>query len=58
MKLWIVWLVLLGSLSLHGAERLVTLSPSLTEILFALGVGEHIVGVSQYSDFPEAAQAF
>ncbi len=56
MKLWIVWLVLLGSLSLHGAERLVTLSPSLTEILFALDVGEHIVGVSQYSDFPEAAK--
>lgn len=36
--------------------RIVSLAPNLTEILFALGLDEEIVGVSQYSDYPPAAQ--
>ena len=35
-----------------GAERIVTLSPSVNEIIFALGEGENIVANTQYSDFP------
>ncbi len=38
-------------------RRVVTLAPSLTEIVFALGAGDTLVGVSEYSDFPEAARA-
>jgi iron complex transport system substrate-binding protein len=38
------------------AERIVTLAPHLTEILFALGAGDRIVGTVRYSDYPEAAQ--
>jgi iron complex transport system substrate-binding protein len=38
-------------------RRIVTLAPNLTEIVFALGAGDRLVGVSEYSDFPEAAQA-
>jgi len=34
----------------------VSLIPSLTEDLFALGVGKRVVGVSQYSDYPPAAR--
>jgi iron complex transport system substrate-binding protein len=34
------------------AHRVVTLSPSLTEILFALQAGDRVVGVSDYCDFP------
>jgi len=34
----------------------VTLAPSLTEIVYALGAEKALVGVSEYSDFPEAAQ--
>src|SRR5262245_24556871 len=36
--------------------RIVTLAPNLTEIVFALGAGDRLVGVSEYSDFPEAAR--
>jgi iron complex transport system substrate-binding protein len=35
--------------------RLVSMAPNLTEILFALGLGERIVGVTQDSDYPPAA---
>lgn len=38
-------------------RRLVSLAPSVTEILFALGLGERVVGVTRYCDFPpEAAE--
>jgi len=37
-------------------QRLVSFGPSITEILFALGLEEKIVGVSNYCDYPEAAK--
>jgi iron complex transport system substrate-binding protein len=37
-------------------RRVVSLAPSLTEIVFALGAGDTLVGVSEYSDYPEAAK--
>ena len=36
----------------YPPERIVSLSPSCTEILFALGLGDKVVGVDTYSDFP------
>jgi cobalamin transport system substrate-binding protein len=33
-------------------QRIVSLTPSVTEILFALGAGAEVVGVSQYCDYP------
>lgn len=36
--------------------RLVSLSPSITEIIFALGAGDSIVANTAYCDFPEAAK--
>lgn len=38
------------------ARRIVSLIPSLTEDLFAIGAGGQVVGVSQYTDFPAAAR--
>lgn len=37
-------------------ERIVSLAPSSTEILFALGLGERVVGVDQASNHPPEAQ--
>ncbi|MBI2845403.1 MAG: cobalamin-binding protein [Chloroflexi bacterium] len=37
-------------------QRIVTLAPNLTEIVFALGLGERVVGVSDFSDYPPEAQ--
>ena len=36
-------------------ERIVSLSPSNTEILYALGLGDRIVAVTDHSDYPEEA---
>jgi len=36
-------------------KRIVSLAPSMTEILFALGLGDNIVGVSTFCDYPEEA---
>lgn len=39
------------------AQRIVALAPHITEQLFAIGVGDRIVGTTEYADFPPAAQA-
>jgi len=36
-------------------ERIVSLAPNITETLFALGLDKEIVGVTMFSDYPEAA---
>lgn len=38
-------------------KRLVSSAPSITEILFALGLGDQVVGVSEYCRYPDAARA-
>ncbi|MGJ8689046.1 MAG: cobalamin-binding protein [Gammaproteobacteria bacterium] len=38
------------------AQRIISLAPSLTELLFVAGAGNRIVGVSEYSDYPPQAQ--
>jgi cobalamin transport system substrate-binding protein len=36
-------------------QRIVSLAPNVTEILFALGLGDRIVGVTRYCDYPPQA---
>ena len=36
--------------------RIVSLAPSTTEILFALGLGDRVVGVTTFCDYPEEAK--
>jgi iron complex transport system substrate-binding protein len=36
----------------HTAQRIVSLAPNLTELLFTVGAGSQLVGVSAWSDYP------
>lgn len=40
----------------ENPQRLVSLAPSITETLFALGLGPRVVGVTDYCDFPPEAK--
>ena len=37
------------------AKRIISLAPSLTELLYVAGAGDKLVGVVEYSDYPEEA---
>ena len=37
-------------------ERIISLSPTNTEILFAIGAGDRVVGVTEYCNYPEEAK--
>jgi iron complex transport system substrate-binding protein len=41
----------------HPPQRIVSLAPNITEILFYLGLDEEIVGVSIHCNFPEKAKS-
>ncbi|MDF0604454.1 cobalamin-binding protein [Neisseriaceae bacterium TC5R-5] len=40
----------------HPAQRIVSLIPHTTEMLYAIGAGDRVVATVQYSDYPEAAK--
>lgn len=50
-----LFIALLGG-PVGWAQRVISTSPSLTELNYQLGLGERLVGVSDYSDYPEAAK--
>jgi iron complex transport system substrate-binding protein len=50
--LLVAMIVLATAREANCADRIVSLVPSVTETLFALGVGEQVVGVSSYDDYP------
>lgn len=53
MKLFII---LFLSITLYATPRVIALSPSINEIIFALGKGDTIVANTQFSNYPEEAQ--
>jgi len=62
-KLFIILSLVVGmSYSVSAAEpallptRIISLSPATTEILFALGAGDRIIGVTSFCDHPEEAK--
>lgn len=55
----IVIIFCLAPLSIHAGEtprRIISLAPNMTEVLFALGLGDRIVGVTNFCDYPEEAR--
>jgi len=50
---------LFASLALSAAEpqRIISTAPSITEILYALGLGNRVAGVTQYCRYPVEAQS-
>ena len=50
----LVWIA--GTSSAQTARRVVSLVPNVTEMLFAVGAGGQVVGVSSYDDFPPEAR--
>ena len=48
--------ILLFCINLLGEQRIVTLSPSINEIVFALGEGKNVVANTNYCDFPQESK--
>ena len=64
-KVFLILLFVFAALRLCGSsadnlskppQRIVSLSPNLTEIIFALGLGDRVVGVSNNCDWPAEAK--
>jgi iron complex transport system substrate-binding protein len=59
-RTWLLSLTLMfggpaaGALGGEAAPRIISLSPHITELLFAAGAGDRIVGVDDASDYPPA----
>ncbi len=61
MRRWIIlWLAaaatVCGPLCAQAPKRIVSTAPSITELLYALGLGDRIVGVDRFSRYPPEAQ--
>ncbi len=52
MKIKLLYLTLLFSLNLHAKERIITLSPAINEVVFALGKGKLIVANTDHATYP------
>lgn len=53
-----LWLLIISLTTINytqAAERIVTLSPHLTEWIYSLDAQQHLVGVSAFSDYPAEA---
>ncbi len=50
-----VWLICAATLAAQP-QRIVSTAPSITELLYALGLGDRVVGVTRYCRYPPEAQ--
>jgi len=49
--------ILLCLYAFGSEQRIIALSPSINEIIFALGSGDKIVGNTEYCQYPKKAQS-
>jgi len=52
----IIFILFIFCLNLLGENRVVTLTPSINEIVYALGMGKDVVANTKYCDFPEESK--
>lgn len=52
-----ILLLIFFSLNLFASERVIALSPSINEIIFALGKGHSVVGNTKFCTYPQRAQS-
>ena len=52
-SLIVIVLLLVFACRLEAAQRIISLAPNTTEILFSLGLGDSIVGLDDFSDYPK-----
>jgi iron complex transport system substrate-binding protein len=53
-RIFILWLAAAASFA-QTPQRIVSTAPSITELLFALGLGDRVVGVDRFSRYPAEA---
>ena len=46
-----------GTVDVSPPQRIISLSPGVTEILFAIGAGDQVVGVTDFCNYPEKAKS-
>ena len=56
-RLAILGLVAVGLCSAAEVRRIVSTTPSITEMLYALGLGDRVVGVTSYCKYPPEARS-
>ena len=65
-SVFVLSLVLFASFPVQGwteikddtpPQRIISLSPGVTEILFAIGAGDRVVGVTEFCNYPEKAKS-
>jgi iron complex transport system substrate-binding protein len=55
--LWLICGAALAATQAHAApQRIVSTAPSITELLYALGLGDRVVGVTRFCRYPPEAQ--
>ena len=52
-----IFILLFFCINLMGESRIVTLTPSINEIVYALGMGKNVVANTKYCDFPEESKS-
>jgi iron complex transport system substrate-binding protein len=52
----LLWLALIGAAQAAAPQRIISTAPSITELLYALGLGDKVVGVTRYCRYPPEAQ--
>jgi len=55
-RLFLLSWLSLSTVQAQSIERIISLAPSLTELVYSAGAGDKLVGVVDYSDFPAEAK--